>query len=79
MKTLLIKYSEIGVKGKNRYVFEDMLVKNIRNALKVLYHESEVRKAQGRMYVNCDENDVDEAISALQKVFGIAWICPVSV
>ena len=78
MKTLLIKYSEIGVKGKNRYVFEDMLVKNIRNALKVLDHESEVRKAQGRMYVNCDENDVDEAISALQKVFGIAWICPVS-
>ncbi len=76
--TLLIKYSEIGVKGKNRYVFEDMLVKNMKSALKVLDGEFEVRKAQGRMYVNCDEREQDEAISALLKVFGIAWICPVS-
>ena len=30
----LIKYSEIGVKGKNRYIFEDMLVKNIKSALR---------------------------------------------
>lgn len=77
-QTLLIKYSEIGVKGKNRYVFEDMLVKNMRSALKVLGGEYEVRKAQGRMYVNCEENELDEAIEALKKVFGIAWICPVS-
>ena len=77
-QTLLIKYSEIGVKGKNRYVFEDMLVKNMKSALKVLDGEYEVRKAQGRMYVNCEENDLDEAIEALKKVFGIAWICPVS-
>ena len=28
---LLIKYSEIGVKGKNRYIFEDMLVRNIKD------------------------------------------------
>ena len=77
-QTLLIKYSEIGVKGKNRYVFEDMLVKNMKSALKALGGEYEVRKAQGRMYVNCEEKDLDEAIEALKKVFGIAWICPVS-
>ena len=78
METLLIKYSEIGVKGKNRYVFEDMLVKNIKSALKVLAGKSEVRKAQGRIYVNYEAEDKEEAILALQKVFGIAWICPVS-
>lgn len=77
-KTLLIKYSEIGVKGKNRYVFEDMLVKNMKSALKELSGGAEVRKAQGRIYVNCEEADQEEAVSALQKVFGIAWICPVS-
>ena len=77
-QTLLIKYSEIGVKGKNRYVFEDMLVANMKDALKVLSAPAEVRKAQGRMYVNCEESETDEAISALQKVFGIAWICPVA-
>ena len=77
-QTLLIKYSEIGVKGKNRYVFKDMLVKNMKSALKALDGEYEVRKASGRMYVNCEEKDLDEAIEALKKVFGIAWICPVS-
>ena len=75
---LLIKYSEIGVKGKNRYVFEDMLVKNIKSALKVLDHAFHVRKAQGRIYVNYEEEDYEDAVNALTKVFGIAWICPVT-
>ena len=29
----LIKYAEIGVKGRNRYLFEDALVDQIRFAL----------------------------------------------
>ena len=33
-KSFLIKYAEIGIKGKNRYIFEDALVANIRNSLK---------------------------------------------
>lgn len=33
-KAFLIKYGEIGTKGKNRYIFEDMLVHQIRHALK---------------------------------------------
>ena len=75
--TLLIKYSEIGVKGKNRYIFEDMLVRNIRSALKVTEHKCEIRKAQGRIYVTYEEGDYSECVEALKKVFGIAWICPV--
>ena len=77
-QTLLIKYSEIGVKGKNRYVFEDMLVTNMKSALKELPGGAAVRKAQGRMYVNCEESETEEAIEILQKVFGIAWICPIA-
>jgi len=74
---LLIKYSEIGVKGKNRYIFEDMLVRNMKSALKVLQGEYEVHKADGRVYVDCGQDEEPEAIEALKKVFGIAWICPV--
>ena len=29
-KSFLIKYAEIAIKGKNRYLFEDALVQNIR-------------------------------------------------
>ena len=75
---LLIKYSEIGVKGKNRYLFEDMLVRNIKSALKVLTDSWEVRKADGRIYVSCAETELEDAIEVLEKVFGIAWICPVT-
>ena len=30
--SFLIKYGEIGIKGKNRYLFEDALIKQIKNA-----------------------------------------------
>jgi len=75
---LLIKYSEIGVKGKNRYIFEDMLVRNMKSALKVLRGDHEVHKADGRVYVSCEAEEEADAIEALTKVFGIAWICPVT-
>ena len=71
----MIKYSEIGIKGKNRHIFEDMLVKNIKAALRVrLDREYAVRKADGRIYVTADASEDDEVIQALTKVFGIAGI-----
>ena len=33
-KSFLIKYAEIAIKGKNRYLFEDALVSQINHALK---------------------------------------------
>ena len=33
-KMFLIKYAEIAIKGKNRYLFEDALVSQINHALK---------------------------------------------
>ncbi|MBR6271717.1 MAG: tRNA 4-thiouridine(8) synthase ThiI [Lachnospiraceae bacterium] len=74
----LIKYAEIGIKGKNRHVFEDMLVSRINNAIHPLSGSFHIRKTSGRIYVLPEgEYDTDEIISALQKVFGIAAICPV--
>lgn len=77
-KAFLIKYAEIAIKGKNRHLFEDALVKQIRHALKKAEGEFRVTKEQGRIYVYCDsEYDYDEVINALTKVFGIVGICPV--
>ena len=76
-KSFLIKYAEIGIKGKNRYIFEDALVKQIKNALKKVDGDFLVSKEAGRIYVTPEgEYDYDELIEALQKVFGIAGICP---
>ncbi|MCI6004451.1 MAG: tRNA uracil 4-sulfurtransferase ThiI [Blautia sp.] len=74
----LIKYAEIAIKGKNRYLFEDALVKQMRIALSKVEGEFRVTKEQGRVYVFCpEEYDFDEAVEALQRVFGIVEICPV--
>lgn len=73
----LIKYAEIGVKGRNRYMFEDALVEQIRFALGKVEGEFSVRKTQGRIYVDAvSEFDYDETVEALKKVFGISGICP---
>lgn len=74
----LIKYAEIGVKGKNRYLFEDALIAQIKYALKRCDGEFKVRKTPGRIYVDAvSEFDFDETVENLKTVFGIAGICPV--
>ena len=74
----LIKYAEIGIKGKNRYLFEDALVHQIRNALKKCEGEFSIHKSQGRIHVEAaGEFDAEETVERLKKVFGISGICPV--
>ena len=76
----LIKYAEIGIKGKNRYLFEDALVREIRRALRKVEGSFDVTKEMGRVYVNANgEYDYDEAVDALKHVFGITGICPVTI
>ena len=76
--SFLIKYAEIGIKGKNRYLFEDALVRQIKYALKKCDGEFYVHKAEGRIYVDVlSDYDFGETVAALKTVFGISGICPV--
>ena len=76
--SFLIKYAEIAIKGKNRYLFEDTLVRRISEALRRVEGHFTCRKEQGRIYVYADEGyDYDDTVDALRKVFGIVGICPV--
>lgn len=77
-QAFLIKYGEIGVKGKNRHIFEDTLVSQVANALEPVDGTFTVRKENGRVYVQAQTAfDYDEAVEALSCVFGIVGICPV--
>ncbi len=76
--TFLIKYGEIGIKGKNRYLFEDALVRQVRFALKDVDGRFEVHKSQARIYVDCEgDYDYEDTVEHLKRVFGIVGICPV--
>ncbi len=74
----LIKYAEIGVKGKNKYLFEDALVHQIKYALKRCEGEFKVTRTDGRIYVHAmSDFDFEDTVENLKTVFGISGICPV--
>jgi len=78
-KAFLIKYAEIGLKGNNRFLFENALRDRVGEALAPC-GEFLVSKEQGRIFVECpDEYDYEETVSAIGKVFGISSFCPVVV
>ena len=73
---LLVRYGELGLKGKNKITFINKLAKNIRTSLKGL-HGWSVRTSWGRLWVEVDMEQYEDAISRLGKVFGIYSLSPV--
>lgn len=79
-RAFLLKYSEIWIKGKNRYLFENALLEQVRRALEHCEGEFEVLKEQGRVFVGAlTDYDYEETLAALKRVFGVSAICPVVV
>ncbi|PSJ30921.1 thiamine biosynthesis protein ThiI [Peptostreptococcus russellii] len=72
---LIAKYGEIGVKGKNRYIFENKLIRNIRNMLKSI-GKFNVYKEYGRIYIDVDDSNYEEVMNEVRKVFGVVGVCP---
>ena len=72
-EVIMLKYGEIILKGQNKYKFEEVLIKNIRNAVKSL-GKAIVKSAQSTIYVSFDNDDADvsAAVDALSKIFGIS-------
>ena len=77
-QSFLIKYAEIGIKGKNRHIFEEALVRQIKHALKPCEGNFAVHRTYGRVFVEClSDYDYSEVTEALSRVFGISGICPI--
>ena len=72
-KTLLIRYDEIGLKGRNRRHFENQLVSNIRYALRD-FKNIKIDKVHGRILGHVDFYDAGKCTSLLTQIPGIASI-----
>ena len=69
---ILIKNGELALKGLNRRSFEETLVKNIQRAA-APYGGVKVWRSQSTMFVTpLDGTDIEDAVAAISKVFGIA-------
>ena len=73
--SIIVKYGEIGIKGKNRYILENKLIKNIKNMLKPI-DKFNVYKEYGRVYVDLGDYEYDEVCEEVKKVFGVVGVCP---
>ena len=72
---LLIRYGELSLKGKNRRVFENILLENIRKKLESVEHGPRTQTF-GRLYLTTNGN-WRELAERLQSVFGIVSVSPV--
>lgn len=74
-RVILVRYTEIHLKGLNRPFFEQKLIENIKRSLRGI--SCKIEREQGRIYiVGIGEERFDEAIERLKKVFGIHSISP---
>lgn len=69
---VVVHYDELGLKGKNRHVFEDCLIRNIKHAVK--NDISAVRKEYGQIILGCEKGyDASTIEKRLRKIPGIAF------
>ena len=69
-----LSYGELSLKGKNRGQFERMLRKRIHKSLNGFNHE--LVDDLSKLYVILDNNDMDEVVEKLKKIFGVVGLNP---
>ncbi len=70
---VVLRYGELFLKGKNRFIFEDALERNVRRAL-TGRDDVRVRRGHGRIFVmGASDNDI---MRRLDGVFGVASLSP---
>ena len=71
-KLIMIKYGELTTKKANRKMFVNLLADNVLNSLKDF--DIKMSKDRVRMYIECNDNDLEKIVSKLKKIFGIHGI-----
>ena len=69
-----ISYGELALKGKNRGNFEKILNTRIRNILKGTDYKLIIDSS--KLYILSDQENIDEIIRKVKKIFGIVLISP---
>lgn len=74
-RVISVSFGEIALKGKNRGYFESQLIGKIKRAINE-FDDISIYKDQGKIYINCNEEDVEGIIAKVRNVFGIIYISP---
>ncbi|QEH62213.1 thiamine biosynthesis protein ThiI [Spiroplasma chinense] len=71
MKSILVRYGELTLKGNNRSVFITKLVQNIKFKLKHLKEFVEYKKDNNSLTIEVKEEKLEEVLKILTRIFGI--------
>ncbi|MDO5755632.1 MAG: tRNA uracil 4-sulfurtransferase ThiI [Tissierellia bacterium] len=74
-KVLVLSFGEIMLKGRNRQVFINKAIGKVKHLCKN-FEIHEIYQDFGKVVLRGNEEDYEEMIPRLKKVFGIVWICP---
>ena len=75
-KIILIRYGEITLKGLNRPIFENRLIKNIKREIHS-FGKTNIIKSQARIYIEPEEDikyNFEEVIKKLVNIMGIVSV-----
>ena len=69
---ILLRYGEIHLKGKNRNIFENALLRNIKSAIFAVDENAQITKIGGRYLVSeFNEQNLNILKEKLTKIFGL--------
>ncbi len=74
-RVLSVSFGELMLKGNNRKLFEDRAIKRIKRAI-ADFPVERIYMDMGKLYLETEPEDQVAMIKAIQKVFGIVYICP---
>lgn len=74
-KVISVSVGEIALKGLNRKYFEDKLVSRLKRSIQGI-HFDRIYKEQGKIYIETPEENFEQVINRVRKVFGIVYISP---
>jgi thiamine biosynthesis protein ThiI len=77
-EVVLVRWSEIFLKGDNRHMFERALVENARRAI-AGQRDARIERVHGRLYAWPGERGAASLVGALSRVFGVASLSPARV
>lgn len=67
---ILIRYGELGLKGRNIKMFLTKLQQNIQHAIRD-FEKAKVKRTQGRLFIILNGENPDEIIKIVKDIFGI--------
>ncbi|MFH1668551.1 MAG: THUMP domain-containing protein [Candidatus Woesearchaeota archaeon] len=76
MDCVICRYGELALKGKNRGLFEDKLLHNMKDCLKKNAIDARVEKVRGRIFVHTSD---ESALDCLKRVFGLVSLSPADI